>query len=71
MITTHSDRGSIGGGGEREGSQRGQDGDDHKLRGEEDHVWQLGTKRPVAEMKGYEVKGRKAEVITRTKRRWK
>ena len=52
MITTHGDRSGIGGGGERESSQRGQGGNEHELRGEEDHVWQLEMKRPVAEMNG-------------------
>jgi len=52
VITTHSDRSGIGGGGERESSQRGQDGNKRELRGEEDHVWQLEMKRPVAETLG-------------------
>jgi len=55
MIAAHGDCGSIGGGGEREGSQRSQGGDEHELRGKEDHVGELKMKRcemrPVARMK--------------------
>ena len=62
MITTKSDRGGIGSRGERESSQRSHEGDEHKLRGEEDHVWKLEMKRPVAKMKGQgEMKQRKTE----------
>lgn len=44
MVTTHSDSSSIGSGGERKGSQGSQGGDEHELRGEEDHVVQFETK---------------------------
>jgi len=55
MITTHGDSSGIGGRGERESSQRSHDGDEHKLRSEEEHVGQFemmqSDVRPVAEMK--------------------
>ena len=55
MIVTHSNCSSIRSGGEGERRQRGQDSDEHKLRGEENHVGQLKMKqsevRPVAGVK--------------------
>ena len=56
VIATHGDSSGIGGGGERESGQRSQGGDEHELRGKENHVVQLEMKqscvRPVAETKG-------------------
>ena len=40
VATTHGDRGSVGRRGERESSQRSQDGNEHELRGKEKHVWE-------------------------------
>ena len=55
MTATHSNCSSVRSGGERERRQRGQDSDEHKLRGEENHVGQSKMKqsemRPVAGVK--------------------
>ena len=55
VIATDGDSSGIGGGGEGESGQGSQGGDEHKLRGEENHVWQLKMKqsevRPVAGVK--------------------
>lgn len=55
MIATHGDNSGIGGGGERESSQRSQGGDEHELRSEENHVVKFEMKqsyvRPAAEVK--------------------
>jgi len=54
VVASDGDSSRIGGRGERESSQRSQGGDEHELRGKEDHVVQLEIKRsymrPVAEM---------------------
>lgn len=55
VIATDGDSSGISGGGERESSQRSQGGDEHELRGKENHVVKLEMEqsymRPVAEMK--------------------
>lgn len=38
VITTYSDSSGIGGGGEGESGQGSQGGDEHKLRGKENHA---------------------------------
>ena len=52
VIATHGDSSGVGGGGERESSQGSQGGDEHELRGKEDHVVQFEIKqsyvRPAA-----------------------
>ena len=43
MTVAHSDGGSVRGRREREGSKGSQQCDEHELRGEENHVGEVGT----------------------------
>ena len=45
LTAAHSDGSSVGRRSERESSQRSQDGDEHKLRGDENHVGKLELKQ--------------------------